>query len=185
MKLETAVFLEPGEHSLPSRVAIPVPKSNHRPRRAVRLQIRTPADAELLQRRNLPIHVLTEERINDLGYPIRLSPHAVVSTSLLSSLQSDIPTVPFHSETAARKPQDEDAVVALLRLDMIGARAVYDANRERFDPTYLLRRILEERAERRASFVRFSDVLPGIPETVDAIPRNSLEQKLAKHTPNR
>lgn len=69
----------------------------------------------------------------------------------------------------------------MLRFDLIGARAIWDRSQDRLDETYLLRRILEEELERRASFVRFFDVLPGIPKTDFALDRARLERKLRKH----
>jgi hypothetical protein len=182
MRLEVAAFRDPGEHPLPRSIAVPVPKSNHRPPTEYRFFARSDADVNALSRHRLPIHLLTAARVSDLGYPVVFPSQAVVAESFRPLLETTLQTIPFVSTEAARSPRVEDTIVALLRFDMLGARAIFDRNRERFDSTYLTRRILEENVERRAAFVRFSDVLPGIPPTSDSMNRDALDRKLAKHS---
>lgn len=181
MRLETTVLRERGEHPLPRNLAIPIPTPNHRPHTEYRFRVRSEADVRTLQRHRLPIHLLTAERVSELGYPMVFPSRAVIARSFRPSVEIDLGTIPFASIEAATLPRDEDAIVAMLRLDMIGARAIWDRNRERLNPTYLLRRILEEDLERRASFVRFSDVLPGIPPSESALESQRLDRKLRKH----
>ncbi len=181
MRLETTVLRDPGEHPLPGGVAFPVPKTNHRPPTEYRFRVGSEKDVEAMNRHGLPIHLLTARRVSELGYPMVFPSMAVVARSFHPLVEMRLTTIPFVSIEAATSPKDEDTVVSMLQFDMIGARAIFDRNRERFDSTYVLRRILEERMERRASFVRFSDVLPGIPTSSDAIDRDALDRKIHKH----
>jgi hypothetical protein len=181
MRLETRVLREPGEHPLPRSLAIPIPTPNHRPWMEYRFEVRSEDDVETLNRHRLPIHLLTAERVSDLGYPIVFPSQAVIARSLRPLVETNLGVIPFVSTEAAALPRDEDAIVAMLRFDMVGARAIWDHNRERLDSLYLLRRILEEKVERRAAFVRFSDVLPGIPQSEGALDLNRLRSKLRKH----
>jgi hypothetical protein len=185
MKLDTVVLRESGEHPLPRSLAVPVPTPNHRPQTEYRFRVRSPADVEALQRHHLPIHLLTAERVSELGYPMVFPSQAVIARSFQPLVEINLGTIPFASTEAAASPRDEDVVVAMLRFDMVGARAIWDRNRKRLDANYLLRRILEERLERRASFVRFSDFLPGIPQSAEALDPERLDRKLRKHPANR
>ena len=181
MRVEVAAYREEGEHSLPREVAVPVATPNHRPKTEYRFVARSVNDAERLQRHRLPLHLLTSEQVSNLGYPVRFPTQVIVARSFLPLLETRLPTIPFTSTAAATAPRDEDAVVAMLHVDMIGARTLWDRNRNRMDSTYLLRRILEEELERRAAFVRFSDSLPGIPPSPDALDADRLARKLDRH----
>ena len=185
MKLDTVVLRESGEHPLPRSLAIPVPTPNHRPPTAYRFRVQSTADVEALHRHRLPIHLLTAEKVSELGYPMVFPSQAVIARSFRPLVEINLGTIPFASAEAAASPRNEDVVVAMLRFDMVGARAIWDRNRRRLDATYLLRRILEERLERRASFVRFSDTLPGIPKSDEALNAERLERKLRKHRATR
>ncbi|MGA9839501.1 MAG: hypothetical protein WBS16_03590 [Thermoplasmata archaeon] len=70
--------------------------------------------------------------------------------------------------------------MAMLRFDMIGARALLDRN-SKWDPRYLTQRIWEEGLGRRAAYVRFFDVLPLTPREGESIERSALERKLRKN----
>ncbi len=182
MRLATVVHREPGEHPLPRALAVPIPTPNHRPPTEYRFRVRSEADVEALHRHRLPIHLLTAKKVTAMGYPIVFPSRAVIARTFRPLVETELATIPFVSAEAATSPRDEDVVVAMLRFDMIGARAIWDRNRERLNSDYLLRRILEEGAERRAAFVRFSDFLPGIAESADALDPERLSRKLRKHT---
>ncbi len=181
MRVEVAAHREEGEHSLPRGIAVPVATPNHRPKTEYRFVARSENDVDRLQRHRLPLHLLTSERVSNLGYPVRFPAQVVVARSFLPLLETGLPSILFSSTAAAMAPRDEDAVVAMLHVDMLGARVLWDRNRARMDATYLLRRILEEEVERRAAFVRFSDSLPGIPPSPDALDPDRLARKLEKH----
>jgi hypothetical protein len=181
MRLETTVVREPGEHPLPRNLAIPIPAPNHRPLTEYRFEVRSEADVRTLSRHRLPIHLLTAAKVSELGYPVSFPSQVVIARRFRPLVTTRLGTIPFVSSEAAASPRDEDAIVAMLRLDMLGARAIWDRNQDRLDPQYLLGRILEEKVERRAAFVRFSDVLPGIPTSSEALDPTRLESKLRKH----
>ncbi|MGI0156423.1 MAG: hypothetical protein ACREDE_09890, partial [Thermoplasmata archaeon] len=179
--LETIVLREPGEHPLPRGIAIPVPKPMGRPRIEYRFRVRSAEDAEVLRHRKLPVHSVTAERITELGYPIRFPTVLVAAGTMIPLIETHLRTIPFVSEDAARSPRDEDAIVAMLRIDMLGARAIWERNPGKLNATYLLGRLLQERLERRANLVRFFDVLPSLPRVGPAIGSAELNEKLSKN----
>jgi hypothetical protein len=185
MRLETVVLRESGEHPLPRGLAIPIPTPSHRPRNEYRFEVRSDEDVKTLNRHRLPIHLLTAKRVSELGYPVVFPSRVVIARSFRPLVETRLRVIPFVSTEAAASPRDEDAIIAMLRFDMLGARAIWEQNRDRLDPMYLLRRILEERVEGRAAFVRFSDVLGGLATSEDALERARLETKLRKHASER
>ncbi|MGP8076162.1 MAG: hypothetical protein ACLP8Y_05460 [Thermoplasmata archaeon] len=181
MRADLTLVREPTDRTLPPSVFVLAERPSHRPvARYEKIHIRSERDAETVRKANLPLHLLTAKQVTDLGYPIRFPPRVVVARSLLPIINSELGTIPFLSEKAARSPRPEDVAVALLRFDMLGARALLDRN-PRWDATYLTRRIWEEDLGRRATFVRFFDVLPRVPKEGEALDRASLERKLRKN----
>ncbi|MFY9717984.1 MAG: hypothetical protein WAK40_08680 [Thermoplasmata archaeon] len=180
MRLEPTLFREEGEHPLPKHIGIPIEPPRGRPRYEYRLQIDSADDAETARRHDLPLHPLTAKRVTDLGYPINFPTQLVVAQSLLPRVQTSLRTIPFASAAAAGSPRQEDAAVAMLRFDMIGARALLDRN-PKWDTTYLTRRIWEEDLGPRAMYVRFFDLLPLTPREGEALDRAALERKLRKN----
>jgi hypothetical protein len=180
MKLAPTLLREEGEHPLPKHIGVPVRKPRGRRRYQYRLRIDSEFDAETAHRHDLPLHTLTAKRVTELGYPVRFPTQLVVAKALLPLLETGLGTIPFASEKAARVPRAEDTAVAMLRLDMIGARALVDRNPE-WDPLYLTKRIWEEDLGLRSTFVRLFDVLPLIPREGEPIGRAALERKLRKN----
>ncbi len=180
MRLEPRLIREGGEHPLPKRIAIPVPPPRGRPRYEYRLRIDSEDDAETAHRHDLPLHPLTSKQVTDLGYPIRFPTRLVVARSLVPLVETTLGTIPFASERAALLPRPEDTAVAMLRFDMIGARALVDRN-PKWNRTYLTRRIWEEDLGPRATFVRFFDVLPLVSKEGESMDRAALERKLRKN----
>ncbi|MGD0588928.1 MAG: hypothetical protein ABSA63_09090 [Thermoplasmata archaeon] len=182
MKADLTLVREPTDRTLPPSIFVPAERPPHRPvGRYIQVRIHSEEDAEAVRRVNLPLHLLTAKRVTDLGYPIRFPTRLVVARSLLPIVESKLGTIPFASENAARSPRPEDVAVAMLRFDMIGARALLDRN-PRWELAYLTRRIWEEDLGRRATFVRFFDVLPLVPKEGEALDRASLERKLRKNS---
>lgn len=173
-------LIRTGETRLP-QVFVPAPEPRGRPRIEYRLRVACEKDIEVARRYDLPVHALTAEQVTNMGYPIDFPTRVVAARSFLPILETPLGTIPFVSEDAARSPRPGDVIVAMLRFDSIGARAIYDRNSERMDATYLLSRILEENAVRRANFVRFFDVLPSLPRVGEALGRAELERKLRKN----
>ncbi len=180
MKLEPTLLRERGEHPLPKHIGVPIPSPRGRRRHEYRLRIISENDARTAQRHGLPLHPLTSQQVTDLGYPIRFPTRLVVAQSLLPLVETNLGTIPFISEMAARSPRPEDAAVAMLRFDMIGARALLDRN-PKWNRTYLTRRIWEEDLGRRATFVRFFDVLPSLLRVGESLGEGELHRKIRKN----
>ncbi len=180
MKAVTTFVRNPNEHPLPPRMIISAPKTRGRPQVECRIRIASEDDAKIAARHEVPVSVLSADRVSDLGYPVRFPSELVIARSILSAVETPFRTIPFVSETAARDLRPEDHAVAMLRLDMIGARALVDRN-PTWDRPYLARRVFEEHLEWPAAYVRFSDTLPQIPTVPDALDRERLERRLAKH----
>ncbi|MGP8077763.1 MAG: hypothetical protein ACLQD8_03695 [Thermoplasmata archaeon] len=181
MRLEPTLLREGGEHPLPKHIGIPVAQPRGRPRYEYRLHIDSEDDAETARRHGVPLHPLTSNRVTNLGYPITFPTRLVVAEAVLPLVDTTLGTIRFVSEVAARSPRPEDTAVAMLQFDMIGARALLDRN-PKWDPMYLTRRIWEEGLGRRATFVRFFDVLPHTPTEGESIGRAALERKLRKNS---
>jgi hypothetical protein len=183
MRTDLTLVREPTDRTLPTSVFIPAERPPHRPfARYERIRIRSENDARAARRANLPLYVLSAEDVTALGYPVRFPPRLVVARSLEPIVESVLRTIPFVSEEAARSPRPEDSAIAMLRVDAIGARALVDRN-PTWNADYLTRRIWEERLDRRATFVRFFDVLPLAPRVGESIDRAALERKLRKNPP--
>lgn len=180
MRADVTLVREPTDRTLDPEVFVRSARPFHRPvTRYDRVRIRSEKDVETARRAGVPIHLLLSERVSALGYPIRFPPRLVVPETFRPLVETVLPTLPFASERAARNPRPEDVAVAMLRVDMIGARALFDRN-PKWDRDYILRRVWEEGLERRAAFVRFFDVLPSIPKTDQAIGRKALAEKLRR-----
>ncbi|MGB6442766.1 MAG: hypothetical protein WBF81_05675 [Thermoplasmata archaeon] len=180
MRLEPTLLRESGEHPLPEHIGIPVAQPRGRPRYEYRLRIDSEDAAETARRHDVPLHPLTSRRVTDLGYPITFPTRLVLAEAVSSLVDTTLGTIRFRSERAARSPRPEDTAVAMLRFDMIGARALLDRN-SKWDPRYLTQRIWEEGLGRRAAYVRFFDVLPLTPREGESIERSALERKLRKN----
>jgi hypothetical protein len=180
MRFEPTLVREDGEHPLPKHIGIPIARARGRPRFEYRLRINSEHDAETARRHGIPVHSLTAKRVTDLGYPITFPSRLVLATAVIPRVETTLRTIPFVSELAARSPRPEDTAVALLRFDMIGARALLERN-PAWNSNYLTRRIWEEGLGRRATFVRFFDILPLTPRVGNSLERAALERKLRKN----
>ncbi len=180
MKLESAFVNDAGKHPLPARMTIPLSKPTGRPRLEYRLRVESEDDARLVRRRGQPLFALTAKEVTKLGYPIRFPSRLVVARSILPLVESSLGTIPFASDEAARSPRPEDIAIAMLRFDMVGARALVDRNPD-WDAMYLTRRIWEENLVSRATFVRLFERLPYLPREGETISKAALDRKLRKN----
>ena len=181
MRMQATMLREPGKHAPPSRLLIPVEQPRGRPRKEYRLRVETEEDATILNRHDVPVHALTSTEVTDLGYPVQFPPVLIVAITYRPLIETSMRTIWFTSEKAAQTPRLEDRIVAMLQVDSLGARALLDRNQTEVDSSYLARRIYEESLDRRATFVRFHDVLPQLIPAGDSIDREELERKLAKN----
>jgi hypothetical protein len=181
MRTDLTLVREPSDRSLPPSIFVPEERPSHRPvARYERIVIRSEKDAEIVRKANLPIRPLTSKLVTDLGYPIRFPTRLVIARSLIPIVDTTLAVIPFASEEAARSSRPEDTAVAMLRFDMIGARVLLDRN-PRWDTDYLTRRIWEEDLGRRATYVRFFDILPQAPREGHELKPTELAIKLRKN----
>jgi len=181
MRTDLTLVREPSDRTLPPSVFIHAKRPAHRPvARYERIVIRSEQDAEAVRKANLPVRPFTAKWVTDLGYPIRFPSRLIVARSLVPILDTSLGVIPFASEEAVRAAHPEDAAVAMLRFDMVGARVLLDRN-PKWDKDYLTRRIWEENLGRRATFVRFFDVLSRVPREGRELGRVELARKLRKN----
>jgi hypothetical protein len=161
----------------------PVLRTRGRPQTQYRVRISSEQDVTVARHHAVPVHTLTAELITTMGYPVRFPPILVAARSVIPLIDTDFRTVlPFVSEDAAMDPRPEDAVVAMLRYDAFGARAIWERRTAVMDPHYLLSRLFQEHLEERATWVRFPDVLPGLkPKGRPLAGRESLARRLRKN----
>lgn len=172
---ESALVREPTEPSLPKDVFVAEPRPSHRPRSRYRARIGSKEDVETARRAGLAVSLFEPERSESLGYPLSFKPRLLVAKSLVGAVDTKFPTISFSDERAARDPQLEDYVVAMLRIDTLGARRIARENRKRIDQARLLKRVLQEDLEARAYRVRLDEFAPGLPEVGHPISREGLE----------
>jgi hypothetical protein len=181
MRTDLTLVREPTDRTLPPSIFVRASRPPHRPvAHYDKLRVFSEGDARAVRRVNLPLYLLTSAEVSSLGYPIRFPSQLVVARLLLPKLETSLGIIPFSSEQAVREYRPEDTAVALLRFDRIGARALVERNAD-WDRNYLTRRIFEESLVERATFVRMSEILPGLPREGDEIPKDVLHRKLRKN----
>jgi len=182
VKLDVAILRSPGERGLPRELLVREPRPAHRPQERFAIRVRTPGDVERLRAVDLPLFLLREDDVTMLGYPVRFPPIVVAARTLEPALRSALRVLAFASEEAARHPRLEDIVVAMLKFDPLGARALLERNRDLLELRRLTKRIYQEDLEQVAASVRFQDVLD-LPGTEDAPARASIDRLLRANSP--
>jgi hypothetical protein len=163
MRAETVLLRESGERPLPPAF---VAESHpfHRPKTRYRLRINSPNEVEPIRRTGLPISVFSPEKSEELGYPLEFKPRVIIAKELRSAVDTSLPIVSFADTEAAKNPKLEDYIVAMLRIDLIGARRITSVNREKIGNARLLKRVLQENLESQAYRVRLDEFAPGLPQ---------------------
>jgi len=128
---------------------------------------------------NLPISLFDSLQSQTLGHSLSFKPVLLVPREYLPVLDTGFRTITFIDLDAARSPRIEDFIVAMLRIDALGARRIARANRASLDPILLLRRIMAEGLEARAYRVRLDEYAPGLPASpgVRPISKGALESE--------
>jgi hypothetical protein len=175
-------FVRDKARALPS-IFVPVRQSRGRPREEFEVRVSSEQDAELATENGVPMFVVGPRQMAALGYPLNFPPVLVVARSQIAAIRSPLKLLAFNSESAVADPKIEDVVVALLTVDPIAARAVFERNRDSVDLGYLLKRLFSENLERIAAWVRFTDILPALPKSDLMLSRSSLDHELAKNLP--
>ncbi|MGI0132105.1 MAG: hypothetical protein ACREDK_03285 [Thermoplasmata archaeon] len=177
MKPETVLTREPGDRTLAPSVFVKEHSERGGQRARYRLNIHSRADVGVARRAHLAVSLLDPSMVARLGYPLSFRPRLLIGEAeSLALAESVFKTIVFHDEEAARNPTLEDTIVAMLSVDVLGARRISVENRTRIDGSRLLKRILREDAERLAYRVRLNEFAPGLPKPpgVEPISRATL-----------
>ncbi len=152
-------------------------RRRQRPKTRYRAHLWTPEDVEEARREQLPVYLLTPEIVSAFGYPVRFPPRLLVAREVAQAVDSTFAKIEFASREGVAAPRLEDVIVAMLRVDPLAARALARRNPELLDPQRLLVRVIEEQAQREATFVRLQEVAPAIPRTGDSVPSEALARQ--------
>lgn len=163
MRAATVLLRDRGEPPLPSAF-VPEAHPFHRPQTKYSVRIKSLGDIESVRKAGLAISLFAPEKSEELGYPLSFRPRIILARELLSAVETSFPKIPFAEEEAARNPTLEDYIVAMLRIDLLGARRIAVENPAKLNPVRLLKRVLQENLEGRAYRVRLDDFAPGLPK---------------------
>ncbi|MDE1821857.1 MAG: hypothetical protein KGJ23_12395 [Euryarchaeota archaeon] len=136
----------------------------HRPVSRYRLQLESQEDVDRARAEGFPVYLLTSRLVTMLGYPISFPSRLLVASVLTSAVSTPFARSEFLSSSALLRPGVEDIVVALLKFDVLAARAVFLRNRDLLDDRRMLKRILQEDVEEEATLVRLHEQLPFVPQ---------------------
>ncbi len=156
--------------------------ANHRPRARYRLVLHSASDVEEARAHGVPVFALSDLMVTMLRYPMRFPTIVVAPRSLRRAITTEMPVVEFLSERAAGQPRLEDIPVAMLRFDILAARALVQRNLDLLDPAYLLKRIYQEDLEEEATRIRLQDFLP-LPPKGEPLPERALERAASANLP--
>lgn len=163
MRAETSIIRSSSDRSIPRDVFIAEPRPPHRPRLSYTVQLDTAKKVELARRAGLPVSLFGPKVSDALGYPLAFKPALLLDRSLIAKVTTIFRVIPFLDAAAARAPTLEDYIVAMLWIDVLGARRIAMKNRGTLDGARLLKRILQEDLEARAWLVRMNDLARGLP----------------------
>jgi hypothetical protein len=180
MHAEAALVRDAGDRSLPRSILEPQERTNHRPRSRYRLVLRDAGDVEAARALGILAFAIPDSMVTMLGYPMRFPTLVVVPRGQRGAVATDLPIVEFLSEAAVARPRLEDVLVAMLRFDILAARALVQRNLDLLDRAYLLKRIYQEDLEEQATRVRLQDFVP-LPPSGNPLPRRALERATSRN----
>jgi hypothetical protein len=169
-----------GESRVPS-VFVSVRVNRGRPTQAYRARLSDPQAVEIARRAGLPVYLLEARTVTALGYPIDFPPVLLVARPFDSVIETLYRIVRFVSERAVASPRFEDIALALLSINRLAARAILERNRIRVDERYLLKRVIQEELEERATSVRLFDFVPSLPRVGRALSSTSIDAQMRKN----
>jgi len=175
MQLETTLIRSDKDKGIPTATLRTEAKKPHRPRNRYRLFIRDVNDAQIAKRKNLPVFPIRDEMVTMLGYPMKFPTIIVVPRAARSAIESHLPVVEFLSERAVYNPRIEDIMIAMLRFDLLAARALIHRNLDLLDARYLAKRIYQEDLEEDATRVRLHELVPFSP-VGEALPAQAIDK---------
>jgi len=164
VKANLSLVREAEDRTLPPAVFVRADRPAHRPvTHYAKIRIYSKRDVISVRKANLPISMLDPLQSEALGYPLSFKPVLLVAREYLPVIETGFRTITFTDAEAARSPAIEDFIVAMLRIDTLGARRIAKVNAKKIDPIRLLRQIMVERLEERAYRVRLDEFAPGLP----------------------
>ncbi len=175
-----AEFVREDENSSPS-VFVPLPDPKGRPKLRFHLRVETEQDGKAARRARMPVYWLDGPTVSALGYPMAFPPAVVAAESILPTVETSHPLIPFRSAQALLRPRFEDVALMMLHVDATAGRAIIDRHRAEVDRDYLSRRLLEEALVEDATRVRFFDSIPGLPRWGESYPREVVTRKMRKN----
>lgn len=140
------------------------------------------ADVERLRAARIPVKTISGRDLTALGWPMRMRSFAVVPRKWARRLSLDIPYVEFERERPLqwRALRPEDVVVAMLHINPIAARAIYE--RAKLNRRRLRKRIQEENKLAEAAAVGLDERLRlPRPTRVERIPEDQLQRQLRQN----
>lgn len=173
MQLDTTLVRSNTDRDIPTAILRAEARKPHRPRSRYRLVIRDADDAQIAKRENLPVFPIGDDMVTMLGYPMSFPTIIVVPRAARSAIQSDLPVVEFLSERAVSNPRIEDVMIAMLRFDLLAARALIHRNLDLVDKAYLTKRVYQEDLEEDATRVRLHELLSFSP-VGEALPAQAI-----------
>lgn len=174
--METFVFRERGERSLPADLALRVAKPRGRPRVEYMFRVKSPEDVERLRRLGFPCALLTSEWVSSNGYPQRFGPLLFTAQETVDNLaESVFPVIPVKDKEALTEPRFEEFVTFLLKVDTLAARAVLRRNSGKYNPSELYRRFRNEGLERLATKVNLQEFVPALPRVGESLSTADLD----------
>jgi hypothetical protein len=182
MDAETVLVRNPRDRRLPRSLLEPERRENHRPRVRYRLVLHDAGEAEEARAHGIPVYAIPDSVVTMLGYPMRFPTLLVVPRGVRAAVTTELPIIEFVSDRAVAHPRLEDVFVAMLRFDVLAARALIQRNVEWIDRDYLLKRIFQEDLEEEATRVRLQDFLP-LPPKGEPLPRRALERAASANRP--
>ena len=180
MHAETAFVRDAWDRILPGPILESPERKSHRPRSRFRLVLRDAGDVDAARALGIPAFAIPDSMVTMLGYPMRFPTLVVVPRGQRGAVTTDLPVVEFLSEAAVARPRLEDVLVAMLRFDLLAARALVHRNLDLVDRAYLLKRIYQEDMEEEATRVRLQDFVP-LPPKGEPLPRRALERAASRN----
>lgn len=143
-------------------------------------------DVAELQKRRVPVRLVSGRDLTALGWPMRLREIALLPSSWARRVSLEQPTVIFRHERPLqwKRLRPEDVAVAMLDINPIAARALFE--RAKLDRRRLRKRIFEEDKVDRAAIVGLTERL-GLPapKHVERIPEQQIQRQLRQNPPRR
>jgi hypothetical protein len=178
MKTSVALVRSETDRRLPREILVPELKTSHRPvERFTGVRLNSKADVEKAVKARVPVYLLDPSEVAQLGYSWSFKPKLLVSKAFADAVESRFQKLVLRDGESLPNPTLEDLVVAMLKVNRLGARQMVRNNLSRLDKTRLLERVLVEKVLPLATRVRLNDFVPGLPVSGPALPKSELRRE--------